>query len=270
MSGFPAEFARFLDSAAVTQSSKAAKRERQRQNRASKLEEQAAIEKRQKLWRSARGFLLILVPIALVFAFLLLRGGGDDNDADNSSASDQTSTATVAADPGQFSAPPPMTIDKAKTYVATVDTSEGSFEITLDPEDAPKTVNSFVFLANEGFYDGLDFHRIVTDFVIQGGDPNGDGTGGPGYTLPDEPPSDGYRKYSVAMANAGSGSSGSQFFVVTTKDGVKTLGGPPYLYSAVGEVTSGFETVDKINGLGSSEGTPTTPVTINTITIAES
>lgn len=254
----------------MTQSSKAAKRERQRQNRASKLEQQAAIEKRQKFWRSARGFLIILVPIAVVFAFLLLRGGGDDNDADREPSSDQTTSATVAADPGQFSAPPPMTIDKAKTYVATVDTSEGSFEMTLDPKDAPKTVNSFVFLANEGFYDGLDFHRIVTDFVIQGGDPNGDGTGGPGYSLPDEPPSDGYAKYSVAMANSGSGSSGSQFFVVTTEQGAENLGGPPYLYSAVGTVTSGFDVVDKINGLGSGSGTPTTPVTITKITITES
>jgi len=254
----------------VAQSSKAAKRERQRQNRATKLEEQAAVEKRQKFWRSARGFVIILVPIAIVFAFLLLRGGGDDNDSDNSSTANQTSTATVAADPGQFSAPPKMTIDPAKTYVATVETSEGSFEMTLDPKDAPKTVNSFVFLAGEGFYDGLDFHRIVTDFVIQGGDPNGDGTGGPGYTLPDEPPAKGYRKYSVAMANSGSGSSGSQFFIVTTEQGAKNLGGPPYLYSAVGTVTSGFETVDRINGLGSTGGTPTTPVTITKITVAES
>src|SRR5690606_16088445 len=83
---------------------------------------------------------------------------------------------------------PELTIDTAKTYVATVDTTCGSFDITLDAANAPQTTNSFVFLAREGFYDGLTFHRLVSDFVIQGGDPDGDGTGGPGYQLPDEPP----------------------------------------------------------------------------------
>ena len=127
-----------------------------------------------------------------------------------------------------------------------------------------------MFLAREGFYDGLTFHRVEKDFVVQGGDPRGDGTGGPGYTLPDEPPSDGYRKYSVAMANAGSGTTGSQFFVATTDAGARALGGPPYLYSDLGVVTSGTDTIDRINALGGPGGRPTKPVTITKITITES
>ena len=87
--------------------------------------------------------------------------------------------------------------------------------IRLDPRRAPRTVNNFVFLAREGFYDGLTFHRVVRGFVIQGGDPEGDGRGGPGYTFADELPDDGYPPGSVAMANAGPGTNGSQFFIVT-------------------------------------------------------
>ena len=265
----------------MAQSNKAAKRERQRQNRALKLEQQAAAEKKRKFWRSAGGFAVIAVVVIGGF-FLLQWLTGNDDDSSSSSTSDKTTettaatdattSATVAAAPGKYSAPPPMTIDVDKTYVATVDTTEGSFQITLDPKQAPETVNSFVFLSNEGFYDGTTFHRIVKDFVIQGGDPKGDGTGGPGYSLPDEPPASGYEQYSVAMANSGSGSTGSQFFVVTTSQGAKNLGGPPYLYSALGTVTSGKDTVEKINGLGSSssQGTPTQVVTINKITITES
>jgi cyclophilin family peptidyl-prolyl cis-trans isomerase len=243
---------------------KAAKRERQRQNREARREYEAALEKRRRFWRSARTFGLILIPIIAVFAILALRNSGGDN---KKSASDKTTSSTV----------PPQTIDATKTYVATVDTDQGSFQITLDPQDAPKTVNSFVYLANKGFYDGLTFHRVAKDFVIQGGDPKGDGTGGPGYTLPDEPPANGYAKYSVAMANAGSGTTGSQFFIVTSDQAAQTLGtgGPPYKYSALGTVTSGTETIDKINALGSTasdpaQQKPTTPITITKVTIAES
>jgi cyclophilin family peptidyl-prolyl cis-trans isomerase len=241
--------------------SKAAKRERQRQNREARREYEEALEKRRRFWRSARLFGIILIPIVLLFAFLALRNNGDDESSKNGAS-------TASGRPAQ-------TIDPSKTYVATVDTSEGSFQMTLDPKVAPKTVNSFVYLANQGFYDGLSFHRIAKDFVIQGGDPKGDGTGGPGYTLPDEPPKNGYEKYSVAMANSGPGTSGSQFFIVTSDAGAKNLGGPPYLYSALGKVTSGTETIDKVNELGSTasdpaQQTPTKPVAITKVTITES
>ena len=176
--------------------------------------------------------------------FLVLRNSGDD---------DKSSSPTRPRPPRHGRR---RRIDPSKTYVATVDTDQGSFQITLDPKVAPKTVNSFVFLANKGFYDGLPFHRIAKDFVIQGGDPNGDGSGGPGYKLPDEPPPNGYQKYSVAMANSGPGTSGSQFFIVTTDAGAQKLGGPPYLYSDLGKVTSGTETIDKINELGSTAADP--------------
>src|SRR6185436_7651708 len=119
--------------------------------------------------------------------------------------------------------------------------------------------------AGQGFYDGLTFHRLVKDFVIQGGDPLGDGTGGPGYTLPDEPPSAGYQQGSVAMANSGPGTSGSQFFVVTTNEGAANLGGPPYLYSILGQVTEGFDTVLRIEKLAKANQQPKATVVIDKV-----
>ena len=249
--------------------SKAAKRERQRQNRVARKEYEEALAKRRRFWRSARTFGLLLIPIIVLFVFLALRNGGDDDKS--SSGNDKKTTSTTLPTKQTYTEPPPMTIDPAKNYVANVDTNQGSFQIALDPKVAPQTVNSFVFLANNGFYDGLPFHRIVKDFVIQGGDPKGNGKGDPGYSLPDEPPTNGYTKYSVAMANSGSGTTGSQFFIVTTDNGAKKLGGPPYLYSALGKVTSGTETIDKINKLASgSDGPPTKPAFINKITVSES
>jgi cyclophilin family peptidyl-prolyl cis-trans isomerase len=258
-----------LDSAAV---SKAAKRERQRQNRVARREYEEAVEKRRRFWRSARNLSFFLIPLAVILVIVLVRNNGSDDK--QSSANTKTSSTTLP-EKQTFSEPPPLTVDPNKTYVATVDTNMGSFEMTLDPKVAPQTANSFIYLASQGFYDGLPFHRVVKNFVIQGGDPKGNGSGGPGYTLPDEPPTDGYQQYSVAMANAGSGTTGSQFFIVTTSNGAKKLGGPPYLYSDLGKVTSGTETIDKINKLGStasspSEQVPSKPVTIEKITISES
>ncbi|MEA2645497.1 MAG: peptidyl-prolyl cis-trans isomerase [Chloroflexota bacterium] len=108
---------------------------------------------------------------------------------------------------------PPMTIDPSKTYRVTVDSSKGSFAMDLMPSLAPKSVNNFVALARQGYYDGLTFHRYVPDFVIQGGDPTGTGTGGPGYKFEDEPVKGSYREGAVAMANSGPNTNGSQFFI---------------------------------------------------------
>src|SRR5262249_56038318 len=138
----------------------------------------------------ARNLSFILIPIGGVLVIVLGGKKGDDN---TSSANDKTSSTTLPAKQ-TFSEPPPLTVDPSKSYVATVDTNQGSFQMTLDPQVAPQTVNSFVYLAQQGFYDGLPFHRVVKDFVIQGGDPKGDGSGGPGYKLPDEPPPNGYQK----------------------------------------------------------------------------
>ena len=121
----------------------------------------------------------------------------------------------------KYSAAPPMTIDASKTYTATVVTDDGTFDITLDPKTAPKTVNNFVFLADKGYYHCVIFHRVIPGFMDQTGDPTGTGTGGPGYTIPDENPpkaanpAQQYPLGSVAMANTGSANTGgSQFFIV--------------------------------------------------------
>jgi peptidyl-prolyl cis-trans isomerase B (cyclophilin B) len=152
-------------------------------------------------------------------------------------------------------------------------TSCGDITIALDPAVAPQTVNSFVSLAQKGFYDGTFFHRIVTDFVDQGGDPTGTGSGGPGYQLPDEPPTDGYKAGSVAMANAGTGTTGSQFFLVVSDTGAQQLGtSPPFKYSDLGTMdAAGLKVAQKINTFGSSDstGTPTQKVYVLGVKITE-
>jgi cyclophilin family peptidyl-prolyl cis-trans isomerase len=128
------------------------------------------------------------------------------------SAPSATPTKTVQGK--TFSAPPPMSLDLSKTYRATVQTSKGTMKLTLFVKDAPKTVNNFVFLARAGFYNDTVFHRIIKGFMIQGGDPKGDGTGGPGYRFADEPVTRDYTRGTIAMANAGPNTNGSQFFVM--------------------------------------------------------
>lgn len=162
-------------------------------------------------------------------------------------------------------------LDKSKTYIATVSTTCGDFEITLDAKRAPITGGSFKYLADQKFFDGLNFHRIVGDFVIQGGDPAGSGSGGPGYSVEEAPPSD--LKYTpgiVAMAKTGeepAGTSGSQFFVVTGEGAGQLT--PDY--ALVGEVTKGMEVVDKIGGIQADQATgmPAAQVIIKSITVTE-
>ena len=166
--------------------------------------------------------------------------------------------------------PPALTPDNTWD----LDLSDGGrVVIQLRPDRAPKMVERIKTLTKQGFYNGTLFHRIVTDFVDQGGDPKGDGTGGPGYKLPDEPPTNGYQAGSVAMANAGTGTTGSQFFLVVSDNGAKNLGGPPYLYSGLGTMdAAGLKVAQKINTFGASDsaGTPTKQVYVNTVTIKES
>lgn len=173
----------------------------------------------------------------------------------------------------QFSGPPPMCIDANKEYAATVTTDAGEFTIALDAEQAPTTVNNFVTLARYKFYDGTPFHRVIQSFMIQGGDPEGTGRGGPGYTIEDEFPEEGaYQEGSVAMANTGQpNSGGSQFFIVTGAAGA----GLNAAYSLFGQVTEGMETVKKIEADGApandptGQGVPATLHTITTVTITE-
>jgi len=115
----------------------------------------------------------------------------------------------------QWENPPEMQVDSSKNYSATIETSKGTIKVELFAKEAPNTVNNFVFLAREGFYDGLKFHRIIKDFMVQTGDPKGDGSGGPGYKFEDEPIKRDYKRGTLAMANAGPDTNGSQFFIIT-------------------------------------------------------
>ncbi len=214
-----------------------------------------------------------MARLAIVFlcAMALAACGGDDSPADESEATPPPATAAAceAADAPEPKgegdlANPKARLDRSKTYVATVSTNCGDFEITLDARQAPRTGGSFKSLADKGFFDGTTFHRIVAGFVIQGGDPKGDGTGGPGYSVVEAPPVDlSYSKGVVAMAKTGTeadGTSGSQFFVVTAEDAQL----PPQ-YALLGEITSGQEVVDKI---GVVETDPATEAPIEPVVIA--
>lgn len=166
----------------------------------------------------------------------------------------------------RFDAEPPLGIDENKRYTALMSTSKGDITIALAPERAPKTVNSFVFLARNGYYDGLNFHRIIPGFVLQGGCPEGSGRGGPGYRFDDElPPPGRYEVGSLAMANAGPNTNGSQFFIISGQDGVRL---PPQ-YALFGQVISGLDVVAAIEAVGTRSGTPTEDVKINSVRITE-
>ena len=167
----------------------------------------------------------------------------------------------------KFDAAPPMFIDTAKTYTATMVTSKGTMEILLDALGAPVTVNSFVYLARWHYYDGIVFHRVIPGFVLQGGDPTGTGAGGPGYRFADELPKPGrYELGSLAMANAGPNTNGSQFFVISGPDGIRL----PPLYALFGKVVSGLDVVAAINDIGTPSGKPREDVVIESVTITES
>jgi len=165
-----------------------------------------------------------------------------------------------------------MTIDQGRQYIATIKTNFGDIEVQLFPQDAPLAVNNFVFLAREGFYNGVKFHRVVKGFVIQSGDPTGTGAGGPGYTFTDEKVTRDYIAGVLAMANAGPNTNGSQFFI-TLAD---LSGRLPKNYTIFGQVTSGFNVVQKIGDVsvvakvsGGEVSSPTVDVHIDTISIEE-
>ena len=215
------------------------------------------------------------VALLLVCALLLAACGGEKE-----KASSPTETPAPAAETGCEKVPaakpknvkvakPTEKLKKGKTYVARVLTNCGEFDITLDPR-SPRTGGSFKTLVDKRFYDGLSFHRIVAGFVIQGGDPEGDGNGGPGFQIVEPPPQDlSYSKGVVAMAKAETdpaGTSESQFFVVTGEDA-----GLPPDYALLGKVTQGQDVVDKIGvaEVGPDEK-PLQPIVIRQIRITES
>jgi cyclophilin family peptidyl-prolyl cis-trans isomerase len=167
----------------------------------------------------------------------------------------------------RFDGPPPMCIDPNRRYTAEVVTSKGTMNIALDPLAAPKTVNSFVFLSRYHYYEGIVFHRVIPGFVLQGGDPTGTGSGGPGYRFDDELPKAGrYEVGSMAMANAGPNTNGSQFFIISGPAGKRL---PPQ-YSLFGKVVSGLDVVAAIDAVGTKSGSPTERVVIESVTIHES
>lgn len=208
-----------------------------------------------------------LVAVGVVAAILIGRGGDDDDDGAATASGVEGCEEVEAAKPKQISLKAPkQTVREGEELTAVVVTSCGDFEIALDSSRAPKTVNSFVYLAEEGFYDGLGFHRIAPGFVIQGGDPLGDGTGGPGYTVDEKPPANlAYTKGTVAMAKSSAdppGRSGSQFYVVTAPDA-----GLPPEYALVGKVSEGYDTVARIDAVGTPAEQPKQPVLIEEMTI---
>jgi cyclophilin family peptidyl-prolyl cis-trans isomerase len=168
----------------------------------------------------------------------------------------------------EFPEAPPMIIDPAKRYSAEMVTSVGTIVIALDAVAAPKTVNNFVFLARYHYYDGIIFHRVIQGFMAQGGDPTGTGRGGPGYKFADELPKPGkYQIGSVAMANAGPNTNGSQFFIVSGQSGV----GLPPQYSLFGQVVKGLEVIEALHNVPTNPGDrPKTDVVIESVTITES
>ena len=160
-----------------------------------------------------------------------------------------------------------MCLDLTKRYSAEMVTTKGTMAFSLDADAAPRTVNNFVFLARYHYFEGIFFHRVIPGFVIQGGDPEGTGAGGPGYRFEDELPKPGrYEIGSLAMANAGPNTNGSQFFVISGPDGVRL---PPQ-YSLFGQLVSGRDVLAAIDGIGSQSGKPREKVVIESVTISES
>jgi peptidyl-prolyl cis-trans isomerase B (cyclophilin B) len=232
-----------------------------------------------------------LLAVLIACLALVLAACGDDSSDGSSGTPTPTGAATESATPAaneflpdgceNVATPAPKQVEgiekpteklsKSKRYVATISTTCGDIEVELDAKRAPITGGNFKYLADKKFFDGTTFHRIVPDFVIQGGDPMGTGEGGPGYTVVEAPPTS--LKYTpgvVAMAKTGTdpaGASGSQFFIVTGAAGAQL--GPDY--ALLGKVTKGMDVADKIGKIQADpqSGQPAAPVIIKSVTVSE-
>jgi len=285
--------------------SKAAKRARKKEGRQARIEaeKKAAARRRTRNRNIGLGVVLVLLVGYLALNQLL---GKPKKKVSTTTPPAATSTVTSSATPSlspsapaavtssaspaaaacsttkpprggtvSQSTPPPMTVSASKTYTATIETSCGTMVASLDVKDSPNTVNEFVYLANKGFYNGLTFHRIVKDFAIQGGDPTGTGSGGPGFEVTDTVPSGfRYTKGVLAMANAGTaGGAAGQFFIVPADSAASNF---QPLYAVLGKVTSGLDAIDKLNAVktvANSQGEmsqPAQPVYIDKITVTSS
>jgi cyclophilin family peptidyl-prolyl cis-trans isomerase len=232
-----------------------------------------------KRWRSlaVSGVAVVVIGVSAAISFSRIAAQGTPSATPALSA---TGAACWTADqrlggngmPKQYTQPPAMQIDPQKTYSGTLETNKGAIQIELFPIDAPQTVNNFVCLAEDGYFDGTPFHRIVKGFVIQGGDPTGTGTGGPGYRFNDEPVSKDYERGTLAMANAGPNTNGSQFFIVL-EDLQDKL---PKNYTIFGKVTDGMDIVDAIAntpttvGPSGEQSSPKEPITLEDVRITAS
>jgi cyclophilin family peptidyl-prolyl cis-trans isomerase len=221
-----------------------------------------------RLRRSQYAFPAAILAVAAIAGIVvLIASSGGDGGSGDSACKEVAAPQPKNVEDGRR---PRLELDRDKTYTATVDTNCGQFVIELDNRRAPKTSASFVALARDGFYDGLGFHRIAPGFVVQGGDPQGDGTGGPGYKTREAPPDDvAYTEGVVAMAKGGTeaaGTAGSQFFVVTGPDA-----NLPAEYAVLGKVTEGIDNVKAMEGLATTEdGPPSEPIVMSKVTITES
>jgi len=274
-----------------------AKRERKKANRQQRLQQLEKQRKQERVKR--RGLQLgIGIPVAIgVLVLIIWAVTVSDND-DSAAPGDTTAPVTEtlpgeestdstapasSVTPGEalpcpaedgsspktqtFGAAPPVCIDTTTTYVAKVTTNKGEFTIELDASRAPQTVNNFVYLARYHYFDGITCHRIIPGFVVQCGDPEGTGMGGPGYSFADELPAAGeYQLGSLAMANSGPNTNGSQFFIITGENGAKL----PPSYSLFGQVTEGFDsTVKSMEAAGSPSGAPGEPIVLESVVISE-
>jgi len=270
---------------------------RQREHRAARAAA-AAARKQKKDQRKKLAIVLFTAMVLILGVSVFVAGGGKKSpDAASTSTTPPVSrppAVLTAVPPGaaitgdtpcpkgdgssarttSFAKPPPLCLSPARTYTADVNTTKGTFTIALDAKAAPNTVNNFVVLARYHFYDGIAFHRIIPGFVVQGGDPQATGSGGPGYKFDDELPKPGsYKIGSVAMANSGpnTNTNGSQFFVITGDAGAAL----PPAYSLFGNVTAGMDVVKAIEAAGTPAtatdpgGKPTEVIKITSITIKE-
>ena len=257
------------------------KRNRKKENRRQRLDDLAKQQQRKrtrKLATRAAIFIAVVVGVALIISV----SGGSDSTSTNDTTVDSTATAPVegrtitgdtpcpAVDGSEaraatFENAPSNCLDASKTYTAVVTTNKGEFSIVLDQNKAPLAANSFVTLARYKYFDNTQCHRAILDFVVQCGDPTATGSGGPGYSFADELPQAGeYKLGSIAMANSGPNTNGSQFFIITGDQGI-TL---PPSYTLFGQVTSGLDTtVPALNAASNPDPAANGVPTLETITI---
>jgi len=230
-----------------------------------------------KLFLSILGILILTFYIGVYGGPTLDLGFSSVNNNDGTAISIDNSTtgAVTAINNGKaniYTGVPSYSLENSVDYQAQISTSLGMITVDLYEKYTPNTVNSFVFLANNRFYDGTSFHRIIKNFIIQGGDPQGDGYGGPGYTFADEIRSDiRVKAYSLAMANVGMNTNGSQFFIVSSNANLADLDG---LYTIFGEVIDGFNVVDSIENVSvkldsPNQFMPFSPINIVSVRIIE-